>query len=245
MARRRRLTQKGKRKQQMVLAKINTPYPRVSRFVTYKKLPPLGQPTKMLRRFRYVEQATLDPGAVAGVPNVNIYGLNCLYDPQIQINGSGGRNAQPRGYDQMFGAEDGNAWYKRYRVIGAKVTLQYWSVDGSHVQRVGMCMKDHATPIGDSYDYTEDKRNKDRIVTVTSGSKSMGVLTYTWSAKKYWGKQAASDDDTAGNYDNNPSEKAYLHLWADSYAADSAGIRYELKIDFITLCFDPVTPAES
>lgn len=134
---------------------------------TPKRLPPIGNPNKMLRRFRYVEQASLDPGATPGIPNVNVYALNGLYDPQVSIGGSGGRNAQPRGFDQFFDGEDSVGWYKRYRVIGAKATLKYWTIDGTHVQRIGMCIKDHSTGVGASIDYTEDKRNVDKIVMQT------------------------------------------------------------------------------
>lgn len=209
------------------------------------RLPPLGNPNKMLRRFRYTEQAALDPGAVAGVPNVNVYALNGLYDPQISIGGSGGRNGQPRGFDQYFAGEDSIGWYKRYRVIGAKVTVKYWTIDSTHTQRIGLCIKDHSTGVGDSIDYVEDKRNVDKIAMQASGGQPMGTLTKYWSAKKYWGKKSADDDDASGTYNSNPAELAYIHLWADTYTADSAGFRYELVIDFITICFDPVLPYDS
>lgn len=157
-------------------------------------------PETRLVTLRYFQQVSFAP-AVAGVPSVNVFRCNSLYDPD-----STGGGGQPQAFDQYM------ALYNSYTVIGAKITVVPLSNAAASAAGVlGIQTRLSATTETDLRTYIEGP------LTVFSGVKTWAEaqpLVLGFSTKKHMSVVNPLDDESLkGTSGSNPSNVAYWHVF--------------------------------
>lgn len=195
----------------------------------------VGGPYRIFRKLRYVDPLiSLDPSTL-GERDVHVYSLNGLYDPDITGTGN-----QPRSFDQYM------AMYKHYVVLGARITVKF--IPGGAMSangRVGIAIRPNTALATDPVDYLENN-SRIRSAFLSPNATDEMTMTLTWSAKHWFGKKGVLEEkDLEGTSGTNPSNQAYLHVWADGLGSDIGAIRCMVKIEYITCFREPDNPAQS
>lgn len=195
------------------------------------------------RVFTYYENLALNTQA-GGAASVNVYRANSMYDPNL--TGTGG---QPRGYDQWLGASGGDALYNQYVVTGAKITATFINTDNTDFQQVGIALVSTATAGLAGIDYLElpPARNKSAFLDLAGSGQGIKKLTSKFSAKTFFGVKDVKDVAGLGaDYQNNPTQQAYWHVWVDNPSgADAGPTRVQIRIDYIAELRKAVQPFDS
>jgi len=206
-----------------------------------RALPRVGIPYSLTTVLRYVDYKALSPGN-AGVLDTLVYSLNGLYDPDIT-----GTGHQPRGFDQLCGADNGAGLYHHYCVLGAKITVEFANKDASYVNRCFMGIADSSSAISSLLFYEEASKSRCRSVGVLGSGKDIVTMPMKWSAKKWFAKPSViTERDLVGSNTSNPVEQAYLHISVGNpQNVDSGAVDVVVKIDYIVRFTVPLTPAVS
>lgn len=191
-------------------------------------------PEKRLVTLRYFQQVALTP-AVAGVPGVQVFRANSLYDPDA--TGAGG---QPQAFDQYM------AFYNTYTVVGAKITvvpLVSSAASASGVAGIQLRL--------DSVASTDVKQYIEGPYCVWSGQKTWtegSPLVLGFSAKKHLSIVNPLDDTAVqGNAGANPATGAYWHVFytGPTTAATGGTMNFQVLIEYTAILTDPKDLANS
>lgn len=189
-------------------------------------------PSRFFSKLRYVDTFTLDPIAI-GIADV-VYRINDLYDPYYAIGGH-----QPLGFDQMM------ALYKRFHVVGAKVTAKFASADETSARSTiitGLMISSDPTLLtnvstvieqpGTVWSYAQLGSDIKRLVNKYSVKKQQGI-TNLMDNHELSGSDSASP---------SPSFTDYLHVFAATPPgiADSAPVTVCVQIDYLAVFSDPI-----
>lgn len=196
-------------------------------------------PNKFATKLRYVDWATLDPGA-GGSAAVHVVKSNGCYDPNFT-----GVGHQPRGFDQFM------SLYDHFCVIGAKITVDVTTGYGSAFAplMVGVALKDTTTAYTNANDYMEGRNVVSRIIggTSISGNANTAHFTKTFSTRKFLGRShPLSDPQLKGNISSDPTELASFHIFAAPLASTDENIlTINYRIEYLVVFIEPKQPSQS
>lgn len=191
----------------------------------------VGAPQSVIRKLRYQRPASMISGAL-GVADVDVYRLNSLYDPEV-----GADPHQPRFFEQYM------ELYRKYVVLGAKVTLQALNTSTIEQTRIGMTIQDGSNTQSTGDAYIENERLQKNAILGVEGGKSSKTLTLNFSTKKWFRHDSVIDErDMEGTLTADPVTKAYIHVWTDNPwgLSVSNGVRYIITIDYLVMFRSPV-----
>lgn len=186
-----------------------------------------GFPVETLTRLRYHSYDTLTPSAASVA--VKWYRCNGPYDPDR--TGGGG---QPMGFDQW------STIYDYYTVLGAKITVKFWSNETTMLTS-GILTDNDATlsAPGTISQLIESGRcvYKTALVSTTAGFGNMFTLSKKWSAKKWFALSNMRDcTDTFGSaVSTTPIREAFFGVFtgATDESADPGAIYADVLIEYI------------
>lgn len=191
----------------------------------------LGRSQKANLRYESIVKVTpaLDPG------DNHVFSANDLYDPDVT-----GTGHQPRGFDQFMGMFD------HFNVIGSKITVRFINSD-SIVQ--GVCctvrLRDDSTPTANITTIREDPGITQTILGHSASGRNMGVLKKGFSAKRFFGKSLAADNQQ-GSATSGPLEQAYYHINTSASASGNIdAVECYVTIDYTVIFSEPKMPATS
>lgn len=194
-------------------------------------------PLKMVTKFRYQENISLDPPS--SVADTYVFSANGLYDPNIT-----GVGHQPRGFDQFLGV-----LYDHYVVLGSKITCKFTSGDGSYDEVVALALRDDSAGSTQVNDYMESSNSVNRIITnvTTGGNDCTGTLSMKFNNRFLGRSHPLSDPDLKGGSASNPTEQAYYHICAQPFIGgiNPGKVWVSVQIDYIVALIEPRVPGQS
>lgn len=185
--------------------------------------------SKFRTKLIYFEKGlTLNP-PVAGACAAIIWNLNGLFDVETALGGH-----QPAGFDQLM------AIYEEYQVLAVKYKVFFNNTVGTDKLIHGVTVTDSALSQSDARIYIE---NGNTQWTCTTGVTETGPSTSSFSGELYLAdihgmtnRQYLAATDFRGTASANPTDGAFLHMWAADIAAADPGvvsISAELEFDVI------------
>lgn len=226
---RRRNTSKAKNKKNRTLDAIEREG--AGQAIVYR--PMGGQAIK--RSLVYVEEfQSLDPGT-AGVPAIQVFRANGMYDPRVATGGH-----QPRGFDQFM------ALYDHFIVLGSKITLHGCNTDTSQSTFLGVTLRDSTITESNAIrDYTEGGMTDVCLLGPLGSNTQVGKVTYSCNPAKYLGRPWNATD-LKGSSISDPAEEAYYHIWVQPQAAtDAAAVRTSIVIEYFAIFIEGKNPGGS
>jgi len=204
--------------------------------------PGQGLPNQIICKFRYAEEINIDATTISAY----VFRANSLYDPNYT-----GTGHQPAPYDQM------KLFYKKFKVIGSKITVRPTQKDTNYEQLCAYCGIINSKTGADyaSYSGVENileskwgKRFKLVGAYTSKGAANKADAAYvssTWSLKRDE-TRLASDNDFSHPSATNPTEARYFELVNMSVALNNpAQFFYLVTIDYIAICMDPEVITQS
>lgn len=185
-----------------------------------------------------------------GVYTANSGALGALAIKINSLNDPFGASAAvlPLGIDQW------NNMYKKYTVVGAKITVVGHPVTITGAMLTGLHLTDTATALTDQDHYKELPNTVSRMV---SPDIDIFKMSMKYSPKKFWRIKDLKDNDelrasltgtgTIGApAPADPTNIAYIHFWLqDANKTDNLSAEVSVRVDYILLLTDPVSPARS
>lgn len=166
-----------------------------------------------------------------GAPAFHLFNLNSIFDPDQT-----GTGHQPLGHDEWAN------FYKRYQVIGAKITAKFnWQGSGL-VGQPHMCgiILDHDTT---NYTSTDElvERAHGKVCRLLSNSRDSATCYAYYSSKNFFAgnKQAVDTQNVLFGY--SPSYAVYGKVWAgpiDSVASVE-DVQCSVNIDYLVRFTEP------
>lgn len=159
---------------------------------------------------------------------------NGLYDPRVAIGGH-----QPRGFDQIM------PLYDHFVVIGSTLTARYSNSNKSTM--VGVILSD-TDPTGSSLytDYTETGYEKHALLATDGSGPAVRTLSHSFNNKFLGRSSPLSDPELKGSASADPTEKAYLSVWAGSgQAGTDTTVSIWIDIEYTVIFIEPKNPAQS
>lgn len=203
-----------------------TPSP--SNVLNCRKNSPL--PTKFKATLKYVDQTTLDHGGAFS--STHVYSLSGLFD--VDITGVG---HQPSGYDEIM------PMYDHYNVIFTKIQVNFQNRDNVVGQLVGLTVRDSTSASVDYRALCETGNTTFTTLTVEGGNHSTATLRMNVNPNKFLGRsKPLADPQLKGAILANPTEQAFLHVWAAPLGGVDAGIvDVQIVLEY-TVIFTEPTP---
>lgn len=195
----RRVIKKGSRK------RAKYPYPRKP--IPY--LNSMGLGPSIVCKTRYMVQSNdINPGTVGTSSEVFI-SCNGLYDPEPAVGGN-----QPIGFDEMM------AFYQKYTVLGAKITVDFMNLDGSNPQLVGIRIADDSAIITDVRRIIEQGRCVHTLLQSYQTGNAHKRMTMGVNPATFLGYGRPKNDDTLqGDDSNNPTSECFFGIFAAGQGA--------------------------
>jgi len=190
-------------------------------------------PYKMVTKLRYVDYLLTLDAAAASFATLN-WRANDLYDPYAS-----GFGHQPRGFDQWADM------YKKFVVIGSRMTVQFASRVSASGQGCFVSVRVNTDPTTPTLisDVMEDRK----VVSKYLPTDATRTLSIGYSHKKWKRSKPLTDVDAYCTNGASPQDVVYYQIMASapSTAQDPQQIELNVRIDYIVVMFDPITPGES
>lgn len=155
---------------------------------------------------------------------------NGLTDPEVALGGH-----QPRGFDQYM------ALYKRYVVMGSKITVLAWKRANSEAALVGVRVDDALnSPDTDDFAMVENKRSTFGVIRT---NQLVGVkLKVGYNTKALFNRKSPVDDtDLIGTTSADPTTQALYTVSAISATdTDAVDIDVIIWIDYRVMLLEPL-----
>lgn len=192
----------------------------------------LGIPRSQTVKLRYTDTMSLN----AGVDTLDYHTFSCnqAYDPDHTNSVLG---HQPRFYDQYA------QLYKRYTVLGSKITVRVVGPTTTHVsptQRFGIITGSNTSPLAPNNDATammELPGLFGRQRSISYDCTKTKPLTAYWSLRKTKGITNKTDDVVSATVGGTgPSQENYFILWtgaAGMHLGDPGEVSFMIIIDYI------------
>lgn len=195
-------------------------------------------PYSIIRKLKTCGYTDLNAGSGTPPPiSAHQFYLNSAFDPQ----GTASATAQGLGYDQY------EALYKRYCVVGYKVTFEAVSTDNTNPIIVGFTPTPDSTALTTYNHYKELPGTVAKIMTPDIDK----VYINAKGSVKRWmlprGGKIYSDDLHSALFSTNPTKILYGHLWCSSTqnGTDPASVNIVYTIEQIVMFYDPKIPSRS
>ena len=173
--------------------------------------------------------------STSGVHSFGTFYLTSIYDP---LASGSGTNHQPYGYDQY------SVFYKKYLVLGAKVTSTFsWTTNAA--TRPVLCYsvldEDNTLP---SEQYTKKERYPDKCKMLLPDFSKSVTITNKYSAAQWHkiNKEAlTADHQLASLYGSNPAKPVYLNqgIQTMDMANTSNSVNVVTNIEYVVKLLDP------
>lgn len=164
---------------------------------------PMAPPTKAYINFKYVQKIASSSDGGGGLPGVQQFRLNSIFDPDITGGGH-----QPLMFDQIMGV-----FFNSYIVHGATVTIKGMVDQASEVVIYGTF--DNTTVLEEPWKHIEET-NKSLMRYYQKPALQPRVLFKKYFANnKIFGvtkEQYRTSDEFNASYTGNPSRTAYLNI---------------------------------
>lgn len=155
-----------------------------------------------------------------------VWGLNCLYDPNISGTGS-----QPMGFDQMM------VFFEHYTVTSCRIKLTLQNQTAGANAAVFARVDGDVTPITDFYRLGELGMTTELLLTPFGTAGSIGVLEKVINIRTFLGVRNLVDEfEARGSIAANPAEGVYLH----TAIANPAGVTTVTVLTYITMEFSAI-----
>jgi hypothetical protein len=184
----------------------------------------------------YSTRRTLDPGAL-GSAAVTVFDLSSVFDPDFT-----GVGHQPLGHDQIA------VFFERYQVISVDYQIVFWNSSEINFQRVGIRAVDTSATDPDPDVLIENGNVQWTLLTPLSGSQATATFTGSVALNEVHGitkAQYLANDDYGATFGSNPSERAFMQLFADGLGTDTAACGVAVKLTYHTRCMGSINVALS
>lgn len=215
----------GKRKRRLYTKKYLEKAARRRSLATTKFVGPLRNNQKFT--FKYASRFSIDPG-VTGVPGVQVFSANGLYDPDITNIGH-----QPMGFDQI------QAFYDHHVVIASKIKV-WFSARNSNIydQVISIHVADSLTAETDMTTILERPVCVNKMV--GNGDNEPACLTLGVNPLKYLGKNGTDDNELEGSASANPSEGCFFHVSsAPLQGVNASALDCYAVIEYVAVMIEP------
>lgn len=201
-----------------------------------------GLPNRYVTKLRYVDHVTLTL-PVGGAAVSNSFRANDLYDP---YSGAGGH--QPMGFDML------SAHYDHFVVIGSKITVTPFALDGGDGGNVKACfwglgLTDTGSELpGLTYSTIMENNNITRRLTRTGHTNNFaGMGSYSrpkkmyFSLKKFFHLKTSDDRQYWCSSVASPADQAFFEIWCVGDGTDSTQSThtFAVQIEYIVRCCEP------
>lgn len=203
----------------------------------WRNIPLTIAPRSKMCRLRYCEVISLNPGTLTF--DTAQFALNNLHDPNTSTLSN--FQHQPRGYDEAM------LLYKRWVVVGAKITMRPIGPDiGTELDKFSTCYGLYLHPDGEtgfpctSYiDLVETRIKATYSYTGLDNSKSR-TLSMKVSMKKHFNVEDIGDDFVySGSLGTNVGKKCLVTAFAVNPSGEnSPGCTYKLMIEYVVVFQD-------
>jgi hypothetical protein len=186
-------------------------------------------------RLVYTTVASVNPGA-AGVCGVHVFRANDLYDTDVT-----GVGHQPRGFDQWM------TMYSHFTVVASKIQVDFCSRDSSVYDAVGgICLRPVQATHSEINDYLESNGRVNSGVVNSGPSAHHLTRRLSFDSHEFFGVDVLGPSQYRGNSGASPSELAYFHVFAAPIQhQDSTYIDLNVRLEFVAVLTEPVTPPDS
>lgn len=204
--------------------------------ITSSKTPnfqsPLGN--RYLFKTRYYDSAfTLNP--VGSLPAGHAFRLNSLYDPDKT-----GAGHQVWGFDEIM------PLYKFYRVIGARIRVDFTNTDTIRSQVVALQVARQDTAVSDVGQLIEMGNCVHAVLAPQGSGGCTKTLTLNFSPKKFFGKEALTEEDFMGTISSNPAREAFAQALVQSADdTDTSAVMCAVTIEYIAVMTEPLLLSQS
>lgn len=150
------------------------------------------------------------------------YNLMGLYDPEVAVSSA----LQPNGFDQLM------TEYSHYRVLGAKIRVEFWLTAGNNtIVGINTSRDSSHTDISSRDEFIVDPQTRYRIV---GNDKPRASVMGYYSYKKVFDTQVTTGN-AAGTATTNPNEAYIASVGLVNLApgATQAGVDMIVTIDYI------------
>lgn len=179
---------------------------------------------------KYAEDINVNVGGTLG--NNYLFRCNSIYDPN-----STGAGHQPMGHDQY------SNFYKRYTVIGSKITVRFVggtvsgsTVDPNAITNVGITtIDDTGSLIQSPSEFMENNRTTYGLI---QPQRPSHTITKYFSPKEFFGIKNPVDDDTvSAQFSTNPQNGALwqLKFWPDANGQSDRRVSCNVMIQYIVV----------
>lgn len=193
-------------------------------------------PDRLIVKLPYFNQSSIT--AAMGTPIDVQYRLNSIFDPEVSV---------AIGQSQPLGADQWNAFYNRYRVIGVSVKVIARNA-GADAAYVGMIANNDTGSLLTEAAY-EQSRCSMKMIGSTAGGHDVCVLKKWYNLANLTGRPKSayiSDDRYQAQFDTDPAEAIHLHLATQPVSAAVAlNMHYSIRMVYLVELFDRKALAQS
>jgi len=194
-------------------------------------------------KLRY--NTTFSLASVVGSTAVNVFRLNSLFDPDETNAGH-----QPRFFDTLCGADTTSAPYGKYRVVSAKIKVQFMNTNSSvtSIGYTGVHIRSDDSAVITSDLYVPELPNTSyKMMNVSTGISNFQKVQRTVSMKKILGVKDMKDaENTAAAYNQSPADVVYADVFYYPRDQSSSPTIYcDCMIEFNIQFFDQNLPVAS
>lgn len=187
-------------------------------------------------RLRYVENITMNPGAI-GAMAVQNFSANGMFDPYVT-----GVGHQPLGFDQYM------VMYDHYVVTSSKCTVYCHNQETSDTVVLGIFLNDDTTVLPTSTAVQNEQPNtKWRYLSPTGSGTDAGTVTKSFNARYDLGRASPlSDPQLKGSAAANPIEQMYYSIYLGPISTvDSIAQELQVLIEYQGYFIEPKDLAQS
>lgn len=170
--------------------------------------------------------------SISGVHQIWNFKMNDIYDPDVSNVGH-----QPFGHDQWA------LYYKKYTVVGAKITASFSWVPAAGITNAVVGIIADANTTLATTTHTKEERYPGCMKTLYAGGKGNHVEVSAFYSMKKWFSQKNDDGhqhETA--FGSSPFLPAYFNVFVQSQDGSSTtnDIAVKIKISYVVKMIEPV-----
>lgn len=152
----------------------------------------------------------------------HVFRMNSLNDPDFT-----GTGKQPLGFDQW------SAFYKRYRVTAAKITVRAWNGEAAEPCIISLIPSKESTLLNDLSEIAEAPYARKKLLGASGGLSSGVVSNYMTIAKLGGLKSIQYENGFTGATTTNPVSEYFWQVYASVVRASGVDIDVDLQVDII------------
>jgi hypothetical protein len=193
--------------------------------------PVFGFPDRLMTKLRYHQLGNLT--STLGAVGTQVFRWNSIYDPDAT-----GVGHQPLYRDQLAGI------YDHYSVVRARAQLRFTN-DSADPFAVGALTDDDTTGPTSIDTLCEQSHGLHAILSPLTGSRSSVRFQLAWDCQKILGIDPFNTQGYKTTVANNPTEESDLICWAADLAGSTAGVLYDIEIEYEVLWTELADPGAS